>query len=149
MSSFLANGSETKATEPVGPPIERVHVLVVEDDHGLCGVMVETLEFLGFSHIHTAHDGAAALQQVINHRPDFIICDIDMEPVCGLKFLAKLRALKDCNLANTPLVFLTGNTQETTVLRAKELGTDGFLAKPPRAATIKTAINRCLGTVIY
>ncbi|MBV6631940.1 MAG: response regulator [Alphaproteobacteria bacterium] len=130
-----------------GPSLDFIRILVVEDDHGLCDVIAETLRFLGIRHIRTANDGGEAFEELIGQRPDMVLCDIDMEPVSGLDFLAKLRGVADRDVAETPVVFLTGNTEEMTVMRAKELAVNGFLAKPPRAGTIKTAINRCLGTV--
>lgn len=130
------------------PSIEFVRIMVVEDDHGLCEVIAETLRFLGIRHVCKAHDGGEAYTTALQQRPDLVLCDIDMEPVSGLDFLAKLRRQDDHNIAQTPVIFLTGNTEEMTVLRAKELSANGFLAKPPRAGTIKAAINRCLGTVI-
>ena len=121
-----------------------VRIMVVEDEDYLRDVICDAIEHLGIRHVHQAADGTEALTKSDQIHPDLVFCDIQMEPMGGLEYLRKLRQSVDPDVACIPVIFLTATTDEKTVRQAKELGVNGFLAKPPRSSTIKETINRVL-----
>ncbi|MCR9256755.1 MAG: response regulator [Alphaproteobacteria bacterium] len=132
----------------VTPSLETLRVLVVEDQPYMRTLVVQTLERLGVRHVHEAEEGGAALKMTVRLRPDIVFCDIHMEPVDGLEYLTKLRAFKNVEIAGTPVVFLTADAQEGTVVSSKKGKVNGYIVKPTSAKVLKSNINRLLGPVI-
>jgi CheY-like chemotaxis protein len=73
-------------------------------------------------------DEAYALMR--KHRPDLILCDINLETstMGGFSFYEKVQEVP--HLQDVPFVFLTGLTDEVLVRAGKELGVDDYLMKP-------------------
>ncbi|MEO0393584.1 MAG: response regulator [Pseudomonadota bacterium] len=124
--------------------LDYLRIMVVEDEDHLRDVICDSIRHLGIRHVYQATDGQEALSLSEQLRPDMVFCDIQMEPMGGLEYLKRLRYSADSDFATTPVVFLTGTTDQETVMKAKELSVDGFIAKPPRGAAIRDAINRIL-----
>jgi len=135
-------------TEKSPPTLETLRILVVEDQPYMRTLVVQTLERLGVNHVHEAEEGGAALKMTVRLRPDIVFCDIHMEPVDGLEYLHKLRAFKNAEIANTPVVFLTADAQEGTVISSKKGHVNGYIVKPTSAKILKSNINRLLGHIV-
>ena len=84
------------------------------------------------------------MKELLRVRPSLILCDIHMEPMGGLKFLQTLRSLKTHEVANLPVVFLTADAEVDTVLKAKELRVDGYIAKPVSLSQLQSKIDTVL-----
>ena len=125
-----------------------VRIMVVDDEDDLRDIICDTIDYIGIRHVHQANDGLEALVKSEEIRPDLVFCDIQMEQMSGLEYLKTLRQARDPLVADIPVVFLTGTTDEQTVLDAKKYGANGFLSKPPRGSAIKDAINRLLPDVL-
>lgn len=134
--------------EKTAPTLETLRILVVEDQPYMRQIIRQTLERLGVRHVHEAEDGGAALKMTIRLAPDLVFCDIHMEPVDGLRYLEGLRAFKKPDVAATPVVFLTSDAEEATVIRSKKLSVNGYIVKPTSAGKLKENINRLLGPII-
>jgi len=85
-----------------------------------------------------ARNGADAIS-VLKERNDIdmILLDIIMPVMGGLEMLQIVRA--DDNLKQLPIIVLT--TDETKKTEALELGANGFLMKPVRAADVAEKIS--------
>ena len=85
-----------------------------------------------------AKNGADAIN-VLKERSDIdmILLDIIMPVMGGLEMLQIVRA--DENLKQLPIIVLT--TDETKKTEALELGANGFLMKPVRAADVANKIS--------
>ncbi len=85
-----------------------------------------------------ARNGADAIS-VLKERSDIdmILLDIIMPVMGGLEMLQIVRA--DDNLKQLPIIVLT--TDETKKTEALELGANGFLMKPVRAADVAQKIS--------
>lgn len=119
-------------------------VLVIDDQVFVRRVIIGLLRQAGFSQIEEAGDGAGGLQANNLHKPDVILCDIEMEPIDGLTFLQVLRTNKDVSNSSVPVIFLTGHTETEIVARARELGVNSFLVKPPTLGTLTERIASAL-----
>jgi len=128
--------------------LDYIRILVVEDEDYLREAICDAIKLLGIHHVHEATEGTEALSMTVRIKPDLVFCDVQMEPMGGLEYLAKIRKLMDYETAATPVVFLTATTDVTTVEQAKKLAANGFIAKPPRGEALKSSINRVLGHVI-
>lgn len=111
------------------PNYRTLRVLVLEDENYTRRIICGLLRQLGFHMIDEASDGGIGLTTFLAHKPDFVLCDVHMEPVDGMTFLIQVRSL-DTPQAHTPIVFLTGDAAHETVVSAKALQADGYLVKP-------------------
>ena len=88
----------------------------------------------------TAEDGVAALMKLGSDSFDLILSDINMPNLDGLKLL-ELLGQKGME---TPVVFLTGETEAETEIRGLELGAADYVKKPIQRDVVLMRINRVL-----
>jgi CheY-like chemotaxis protein len=79
-------------------------ILVIDDDEAVLDFLRLKLgrEFT----VETLTDARKAVETATAHRPDVVLCDIDMPHMNGAEVAAAFG--KDPQLAKVPLVFLTG-----------------------------------------
>ena len=115
-------------------------ILVADDDPNVHQSLNAYFRREGYQ-IISAYDGAAALQQVRQARPDIAILDIMMPGMDGLSVCREVR--KDSNL---PIIMLTAKGEEFDKLLGLELGADDYITKPfsPRevVARVKAVLRR-------
>lgn len=117
-------------------------VLVIEDDSCLRSEICETLELADKFQIFEAENGYLGLQLAKREIPDLVISDINMPNMNGMEMLGHLRA--DPLTSHIPFVFLTGNTDTSTYLRALELGANAYLIKPMGVAELLQQVDKLL-----
>ncbi len=128
--------------------LARKRVLIVEDQEVIRKIIWKMLKNIGFGNIVEVGDGAQAMREVLATKPDLIICDIAMEPVDGLRFIESLKARGFKGKDRIPTIFLTGHTEREMVIKAKQLGADGFLVKPVSAKDLRARISYALNRPI-
>jgi CheY-like chemotaxis protein len=101
-------------------------VLVVEDDVDLRELVVTILEDQGYA-VETAADGREGLDHVATRMPDLVLLDMKMPVMSGEEFAAAYQA-RYAPAIRAPIVVVTA--AEHAARRAREIGADGFLAKP-------------------
>lgn len=84
-------------------------ILVVDDEDDVREYFADILRDAGFN-VMTAADGEEALDQVRQHRPDFISLDLVMPRKSGIKFLYELRHNKEW--AGIPVVIVTAHAHD-------------------------------------
>lgn len=119
----------------------RLKALVIDDQVFVRRIVVGLLRQMGFRDVEEADDGAGGLKINNAFRPDLILCDIEMEPVDGLTFLQVLRTSRDVPNGHVPVIFLTNHTESDIVKRARSLGANSFVVKPPSMAALMERIN--------
>lgn len=123
---------------------EKIRVLLIEDESYTRHVIEGLLRQIGFILISEAKDGGEGFRETVRVRPQVVLCDVHMEPVDGLGYLSKLRGFANEGLAHTPVVFLTADKQQETVLSAKQLKVDGYLVKPVSLQLLKQRLDGLL-----
>jgi DNA-binding NarL/FixJ family response regulator len=116
----------------------RTKVLIV-DDHplfraGLSQLIKSTpsLELVG-----EAGDGQAALQLILEKKPDVAVLDLNLPGQTGLEIARTLRAKK----APARIIILTMHKEEELINRALDFGVNGFVLKETAAGNILEAIE--------
>jgi len=89
--------------------------------------------------VMTAKSGAEALQMCVQEKPNLILLDINMPEMDGFETLARLKS--NPYMANTPVIFLTGNDAIETEIRGLQSGARDFLIKPVEQRLLKHRIN--------
>jgi two-component system, sensor histidine kinase and response regulator len=118
-------------------------ILVIEDEALTRNVIVETLQWSGFTTI-TADNGRIGLQLAQEELPDLIICDVSMPEIDGFELLSLLK--QDQKTVNIPFIFLTAQAGFRQSRQGMNLGADDYLPKPfdleELNRTIKTQLNK-------
>jgi putative two-component system response regulator len=78
--------------------------------------------------VSLAKSGALALQICKQEKPDLILLDVEMPEMDGFQTLIRLK--EDPDLNPIPVIFLTGNRDTETEIRALESGAMDFITKP-------------------
>jgi phosphoribosyl 1,2-cyclic phosphodiesterase len=92
--------------------------------------------------VQTSASAADALARIGDAVPHCIITDVMMPGMDGFELLKELRGRPE--LAGTKIIVLSAKTYEFDRRRAKELGADGYLAKPFHRETLLESIMEIL-----
>jgi PAS domain S-box-containing protein len=119
---------EARAPAPEAPAaVVRRRVLVADDNLDAAESLAMLLTMMGHE-VRAAHDGAQAVDQAEQFRPDLILMDVGMPRVDGLQAASQIRSMAWG--ASPVIVALTGWGQEADRQRSKEAGCDVHLVKP-------------------
>jgi DNA-binding NarL/FixJ family response regulator len=121
--------------------LPELRVLVV-DDHpmfrrGLIDVIGQIPRCRGLVEVENIDE---ALHSLATGKVDIVLADISLSHGTGFELLEILNT----KYPGTPLIFLTMDSQPSSVLRALELGAKGYLTKSADASEIRDAIVACL-----
>ena len=105
--------------------MEKIKVLLVEDEQTLAMIIKDTLEGQGFL-IHTAADGEEGLHLFFDLHPDVLVADVMMPRMDGFEMVRRIRQTD----RRTPVLFLTARSAVNDVVEGFELGANDYLKKP-------------------
>ncbi len=136
-----ASKGEPAVSRPVAevePPSRRAHVLVVDDEAAVAGIVKRVLET---DHEVTAvTDAREALRLVAEgNRYDVILCDLMMPSMSGMDLYAEL-SLADSGLAEC-MVFVTGGAFTPTTRAFLEKVRNPRIEKPFDFASLRRLVN--------
>ena len=102
-------------------------VLVAEDERDIRELIGFTLRFAGLDVILT-RNGAEAVEQVLQLKPDLIMLDVRMPKMTGYE---ACRALKNNpDTSDIPVVILSAKGQDGEIQEGIEAGADHYIVKP-------------------
>ncbi|MDR1143622.1 MAG: response regulator [Spirochaetaceae bacterium] len=102
------------------------HILVVDDNLATLKQISAQLE--PYYEVSLAKSGALALKICKQEKPDLILLDVEMPELNGFETIALLK--EDPDLGPIPVIFLTGNHDASTEIRALDSGAMDFITKP-------------------
>jgi DNA-binding response OmpR family regulator len=105
--------------------MEKIKILLVEDEEILAIVVKETLEKRGFV-IAIATNGVEGWNKFKYDKPDICLIDIIIPRKDGLSLVADIRKVDEL----VPIIFVTAKTQTADVLKGLEIGADDYIKKP-------------------
>ena len=118
-------------------------VLIIEDDPTQAEFASSILKKAGMDTLVVTHP-LKVMDNLMSFRPDIILMDIYMPDANGLELTSVIR--DDLRYQSTPIVFLSGETDQEKQINALLLGADDFIMKPIRPkvliATIQNRIKR-------
>jgi CheY-like chemotaxis protein len=121
-------------------------VHVVDDDPVMLKLLVHCLTEGGFD-VVSASSGEAALETIIEARPDCVVLDIMMPGMDGMEVCRRLREAPA--LSRTKIVMMSGKLYEPDRRRALATGADAFIPKPVDAATFAERVRRIIEDRIH
>lgn len=118
-------------------------ILVVDDDADIARFIEVNLRLQGFD-VAVAQDGQAALDLVVQRRPDLAIVDLMMPRVDGLELTRLLRA--DPITTAMPIIMLTARGLTVDKVLGLTAGADDYMVKPfdtlELVARVKSTLRR-------
>jgi DNA-binding response OmpR family regulator len=102
-----------------------MRLLIAEDDKALGLFLRRGLEAEGHQ-VRLAHDGAQAIEALINDPPDLAILDLNLPVKDGERVLEEVRVLE----RDLPILVLTGRHEVDTRVRCLDRGADDLMLKP-------------------
>jgi len=94
--------------------------------------------------VRAAINGRIALKIAEKQLPDLILLDIMMPEMDGYEVCQKLKA--DTRTAGIPVVFLTGAHDDSSQVKAFDLGAVDFITKPINGSALKSCVENILGS---
>ncbi|QIK37281.1 sigma-54-dependent Fis family transcriptional regulator [Caldichromatium japonicum] len=115
------------------------HILVVDDEPDIRGLVKEILEDEGYT-VAMAENSEAARHALRDRRPDLILLDIWMPDIDGISLL---KEWSDDELP-CPVIMMSGHGTIETAVEATRLGAYDFLEKPLSMAKLLLTVERAL-----
>ena len=139
-----AQRQEALAGAPVQAPPPRAPsgvpaILLVDDEDLTRRFYGDLLTEHGFQ-VHTAGDGAQALELAKSHSLDAVILDVMMPGMSGLEVLAQLHG-RDPDL---PVIMLTAHANSRNAIAALKLGAFDFIVKGLEHELVALAVHRAI-----
>ncbi len=112
--------------------------VMIADDHSMIREgLKQLLELEGdFEVIAEACDGEDCLEKLANVTPDILLLDINMPKMNGLEVLQKMKDKK----MKVKVLVLTVHNEVEYLLKAVDIGVNGYLLKDSESAELKKAI---------
>jgi CheY-like chemotaxis protein/phosphoribosyl 1,2-cyclic phosphodiesterase len=110
---------------------------LVDDDPDIVALLIRVLEGEGHQ-AESCLSSVDALARIPAARPDCVLIDIMMPQMDGFELTRELRNRPE--LARMKIVVLSAKTYEFDRRRAKEMGADGYIAKPFARDTLLASI---------
>jgi len=124
-----------------GAPIKvQEHILVVDDDRDILGLLADYLRQFGYR-VSTAAEGRSMRQALAAGQVDLVVLDLMLPGEDGLSLCRELRAR-----SSVPVIMLTARGEPVDRILGLELGADDYVPKPfePREllARIRNVLRR-------
>ncbi len=113
-------------------------ILLIEDDP----IIIEAIEFAfqtGWQQVEmiSANWGQEGIDMVENESPDVVLLDLGLPDINGIDVLKQIRSFSD-----VPIVVLTVNQDEITLVQALGLGANDYVYKPFRPMELIARVKR-------
>lgn len=100
-------------------------ILIVEDDPELAHLISDQLESSGMlTQVH--HRAANVVRYLKNNFANLMLLDINLPDQSGFELIDRLKSEN----IEVPIIFLTGNNNETDRVRGLDMGGDDYITKP-------------------
>jgi len=119
--------------------LNEVEILIVEDNQDDLDMTLRALSKANLAnHIHTARDGAEALDFIFcqgtcagrkfDNPPKLVLLDLKLPKVDGMEVLQKMKS--DPRTKTIPVVILTSSKEQKDVIDSYHLGVNSYIVKP-------------------
>jgi len=119
-------------------PIELsgMHALLVDPDRFDGDIIVQMLRSFGAPLPTRVGNGAAARAYLESHQADLCICEATLPDMEGAELIQWIRRRNRESLRSLPVIVLTGDTQLTTVAKARDSGANIVVRRPVSPRTL-------------
>lgn len=116
----------------------RPYILVVDDTPSVVSLIARLLRHHGFD-VESATHGEEALKKVNDRRPDLILMDVMMPDMSGFDVCTQLK--QNRWTAPIPVIFLTGKSSTSDIVRGFKVGGVDYVTKPFQGAELVARVR--------
>ena len=116
-------------------------ILAIDDQQLILLSVEKRLKEMGFA-VMTASSGQKGIELFDSFQPNLVLLDINMPDMSGLDVVKHIRFIKE---SKTPVLVMSGNTQEKIILDGFTLGIDDYMKKPISLDEMAARVKRILG----
>lgn len=125
---------------------DKIKIMIADDHNLLREGLKQLLEFDGSMEIIAeASDGIECLEILNNVNPDILLLDINMPLKNGIEVLEELKVSKP----DLKILILTVHGEVEYLIKAIDIGADGYIMKDSESSELKRAINEILSGEKY
>ena len=115
-----------------------VKVMLVDDHAMIREGIKQLLEFDGsIEVVDEASDGSECLEKILRSKPQVLLLDINMPKVNGIEVLEEIKKRK----IKVKVLILTVHNEVEYLLKAVDIGVDGYILKETGSSELKKAID--------
>ena len=129
-------------------------ILIVDDQQLVLLSLEKLLSSSGYEVI-SADNIMDAIARYDSEKPNLIIVDINMSNLSNAESLNEsgsglevVKYIKQIKKDSTPVMVLSGNTDEEVIIKAFDLGIDDYMKKPLSLSEIGARVKRLIGSTI-
>ena len=104
--------------------MNKLQILVVEDDKSVRNLMSTTLMAHDYKYI-VAENGEEAILQASTYNPDIALLDLGLPDMDGIEVIKKIRTW-----SNMPIIVISARSEDADKIEALDNGADDYLTKP-------------------
>ena len=104
--------------------MNKLLILVVEDDTSVRNLITTTLKAHGYRH-QTAANGQTAILEASSYNPDIVLLDLGLPDKDGVEIIRKIRSW-----SNMPIIVISARSEDNDKIVALDAGADDYLTKP-------------------
>jgi CheY-like chemotaxis protein len=116
-------------------------ILVVDDEPDALRIITHVLNRASYVAV-PAYGGEHALRKLEKDRFDLVLTDLAMPGVSGVSVINRVRS--DPQMRGIPVVAITAHIWDEISQSARQIGCDGFIAKPVSPKELLREVNRYL-----
>ena len=116
-------------------------ILTIDDQQLILLSVEKRLLELGYE-VKTASSGEQGIEVFDSFQPDLVLVDINMPGMSGLRVVEHIRIEKK---SETPILVMSGNTDEKIIVDGFDLGINDYMKKPVSLDEMAARIKRIIG----
>ncbi|EHF01135.1 hybrid sensor histidine kinase/response regulator [Enterocloster citroniae] len=126
---------------------KKLHILIAEDNDLNAEILMEILAASGFTAVRAADGGETVelFEKSLPYEFDIILMDVQMPVRNGFEATKVIRGLKRPDAKTVIIYACTANTFREDQERARDVGMDGFIAKPIDVSKLMQKLNGKIG----
>jgi diguanylate cyclase (GGDEF)-like protein len=117
-----------------------IRILIVDDEPYNLDILRIYFKSKNYE-VYESICGEDAIKQVAEVNPDLILLDVMLPDISGYEVCKQLNGFGDFN---TPIIFLSANTQKNAILQGLELGVFDYLTKPFDLELLERKVSNAL-----
>jgi DNA-binding NtrC family response regulator len=117
----------------------KIHILVVDDERGLCAGVQEALQRQGYM-VDTANDAPSAINLINERLYNLVITDIKMPQISGLQLLKEAKQKSH----DTLVILMTAYASVESAVAAMKEGAYDYLSKPLDVQRLRALVLKAL-----
>lgn len=116
-------------------------ILAIDDQQLILLSVEKRLKEIGYN-VAIADSGEKGISLFDSFGPDLVLVDINMPGMSGLEVVKHIRTISQ---SQTPILVVSGNTEEKIIIDGFDMGIDDYMKKPVSLEEMSARIKRLIG----